>query len=45
MSGRGARFTVVVDDVEIELNCALHTPLWVLKRQLADRTGGNCAAC
>ena len=39
MSGRGARFTVVVDDVEIELNCALHTPLWVLKRQLADRTG------
>jgi hypothetical protein len=40
MAGRGVRFTVLVDDdVELELDCASHTPLWVLKQQLAERTG------
>lgn len=40
MSGRGARFTVLIDDdVEVEVHAGLHAPLWVLKQQLADRTG------
>ena len=29
----------MVDDVEIERTCAAHTPLWILKQQLAELTG------
>ncbi len=39
MSGRGVSFVVMVDDVEIERTCAAHTPLWILKQQLAELTG------
>jgi hypothetical protein len=39
MAGRGVSFTVMVDDVAIERTCAAHTPLWILKQQLAELTG------
>lgn len=39
MAGRGVSFTVLVDDVEIQRVCAAHTPLWILKQQLAELTG------